>query len=68
MTRLSTPLSAKPGKHRIAVDTADLQQTTNLEMAIVKQIKTFGRSISLYGSVVKMKRNLSFIKLKHLNI
>ena len=33
MTRLSTPLSAKPGKHRIAVDSADLQQTTNLEMA-----------------------------------
>jgi hypothetical protein len=26
MTRLSIPLSAKPGKHRIAVDTVDLQQ------------------------------------------
>ena len=33
MTRLSIPLSAKPGKHRIAVDTVDLQQTTSLESA-----------------------------------
>ena len=30
---LSIPLSAKPGKHRIAVDTVDLQQTTSLESA-----------------------------------
>jgi hypothetical protein len=27
------PLSAKPGRHRIAVDTVDLQQTTSLESA-----------------------------------
>ena len=27
------PLSAKPGKHRISVDTVDLQQTTSLESA-----------------------------------
>ena len=27
------PVSAKPGKHRIAVDTVDLQQTTSLESA-----------------------------------
>ena len=33
MTRLSIPLSAKPGKHRIAVATVDLQQTTSLESA-----------------------------------
>ena len=33
MTRLSIPLSAKPGKHLIAVDTVDLQQTTSLESA-----------------------------------
>ena len=33
MTRLSIPLSAKPGKHRITVDTVDLQQTTSLESA-----------------------------------
>ena len=26
-------VSAKPGKHRIAVDTVDLQQTTSLECA-----------------------------------
>jgi hypothetical protein len=33
MTRLSIPLSAKPGKHRIAVDTVNRQQTTSLESA-----------------------------------
>ena len=33
MTRLSIPLSVKPGNHRIAVDTVDLQQTTSLESA-----------------------------------
>jgi hypothetical protein len=39
MTRLSIPLSAKPGKHRIAVDTVDLQQTTSLESAITSYSK-----------------------------
>ena len=33
MTRLSIPLSAKPGKHRSTVDTVDLHQTTSLESA-----------------------------------
>ena len=33
MTRLFIPLSAKAGKHHIAVDTVDLQQTTSLESA-----------------------------------
>ena len=33
MTRLSIPLSAKPGKHRIAVDIVNLQQTISLESA-----------------------------------
>jgi hypothetical protein len=35
MTRLSIAQSAKPGKHRIAVDTVNLQQTTSLESATI---------------------------------
>jgi hypothetical protein len=39
--RLSIPLSAKPGKHRITVDTVYLQQTTSLESATTSLIRQY---------------------------
>ena len=47
MTRLSIPLSAKPGKHRIAVDTVDLQQTTSLESATTSLTRQYYILINL---------------------
>jgi hypothetical protein len=47
MIRLSIPLSAKPGKHRIAVDTVDLQQTTNLESATTSLTRQYSILINL---------------------
>ena len=47
MTRLFTPLIAKPGKHRIAVDTVDLQQTTTLESATTSLIRQYQILINL---------------------
>ena len=47
MTRLSIPLSAKPEKHRIAVDTVDLQQTTNLEMVTTSLTRQYSILINL---------------------
>ena len=40
-TRLSIPLSAKPGKHCIAVDTVDPQQTASLESATISLIRQY---------------------------
>ena len=48
MTRLTIPLSAKPGKHdRIAVDTVDLQQTTSLESATTSLTRQYYILINL---------------------
>jgi Ca2+/Na+ antiporter len=36
-----TLISAKPGKHRIAVDTVDPQQTTSLESATISLTRQY---------------------------
>ena len=40
-TTVYSPKCAKPGKHRIAVDTVDLQQTTSLESAITSLTRQY---------------------------
>jgi hypothetical protein len=47
MTLLITPLIAKPGKHHIAVDTVDLQQTTSLESATTSLTRQYQILINL---------------------
>ena len=47
MTRLSIPLSAKPWKHHIDVDTVDLQQTTSLESATTSLTRQYQILINL---------------------